>query len=208
MASTSEPNGPVGFRELWSAQDRQELDVFLGAVRRDDLVAGLLAVAGAGPEEADACKRRIAEWGRVLASRMPSPAVSSARQQVAALTRLLSFEEGFKGDEDDYHDPRNSLLPEVIERRRGMPILLSCLWIAVGRAAGVRVEGIGLPGRFIVRVGGSSGVFADPFAGGAVVGEDDCRRTVKELSGGTIEWSDDFLNPARTDQILERVLQN
>ena len=89
-----------------------------------------------------------------------------------------------------------------------MPILLSIVWMEVGRRARFPVEGIGMPGHFLVRVGGRHGVLADPFSGGALLSAEDCRRALHELSGGTIAWRDDFLAPSTEDQVLERVLQN
>jgi regulator of sirC expression with transglutaminase-like and TPR domain len=89
-----------------------------------------------------------------------------------------------------------------------MPILLSALWMMIGERAGIVVEGIGLPGHFIVRVGGSNGVLADPFNGGRMLSTTECRQLVAKLSGGAVQWNDAFLHPVTTDGLLERVLRN
>ena len=102
------------------------------------------------------------------------------------------------GDEDDYYDPRNVLLGPLLERRKGMPILLSVLWMEVGRRAGIPVAGIGLPGHFIVRVGPPPGTLADPFAGGVPLTVDDCRRKVKALAGGRVPWRAEYLRQMET----------
>jgi regulator of sirC expression with transglutaminase-like and TPR domain len=85
------------------------------------------------------------------------------------LAELLFDELGFEGDHDDYYDPRNSYLDEVMIRRKGIPISLSVLTIAVAERAGMDVEGVGFPGHFLVRVGGSEGVYQDPFNGGELL---------------------------------------
>ena len=89
-----------------------------------------------------------------------------------------------------------------------MPILLSVLWMEVGRRAGIPVAGIGLPGHFIVRVGPPPGTLADPFAGGVPLTVDDCRRKVKALAGGRVPWRADYLRQMETPALLERVLRN
>ena len=86
---------------------------------------------------------------------------------VMALNRYLFQEEGFHGNIAEYYDPRNSFLNDVIDRRIGIPITLSTVYMEVARRAGVQVEGVGLPGHFIVRVVlGGHGLLVDPFHGG------------------------------------------
>ena len=74
--------------------------------------------------------------------------------------------------------------------------------------AGVEVAGIGLPGHFLVRVGGRSGVYADPFSGGRILSVDECRAIVRRISGGRAAWHASFLAPRSLPQITERVLNN
>jgi regulator of sirC expression with transglutaminase-like and TPR domain len=95
-----------------------------------------------------------------------------------------------------------------MERRRGMPILLASLWVLVARAAGLRADGVGLPGHFIARVGGPDGVLVDPFAGGAPLSQDDCRALVSKLLGDRAPWRDEMLAATPTDQTVQRVLRN
>ena len=89
-----------------------------------------------------------------------------------------------------------------------MPILLSCVWIEVGRRAGIPVDGIGMPGHFLARVGGSAGVHVDAFAGGQELSREGCRNLHDRIAGAKARWSDDFLRPSTTDQVVERVLAN
>jgi regulator of sirC expression with transglutaminase-like and TPR domain len=94
---------------------------------------------------------------------------ADATEAARALGAHLHGELGFRGNHDDYYDPRNSYLDQVLERRTGIPITLSVVYLAVARRAGVPMEGIGFPGRFFVRVGGPGGVYQDPFHEGRVL---------------------------------------
>ena len=101
----------------------------------------------------------------------PAPFLAQLDALAAAVPRdvpaevgLRSVLAGFTGDAHDYGDLRSSLLHEVLQRRAGLPILLSVVWLEVARRCGVRAEGVGLPGHFVVRV---EGQLVDPFAGGA-----------------------------------------
>ena len=193
-------------RELWSREDERDLTEFLEAVQRDDLARALFAIEGA-PSVA----RRLAEASLDEAAAVVRERVGETRssfQKARLLARVLAEEKGFAGDEDDYYDPRNVLLGPLLERRKGMPILLSVLWMEVGRRAGIPVAGIGLPGHFIVRVGPPPGTLADPFAGGVPLTVDDCRRKVKALAGGRVPWRADYLRQMETPALLERVLRN
>lgn len=100
----------------------------------------------------------------------------TAEEQVRACADLLGGVEGFAGDREHYDDPGNSMLDLVLERRRGLPILLSVVYVEVGRRAGLPLGGVGLPGHFVVGHFGPAPrpLLIDPFAGGAPVhGEPD-----------------------------------
>ncbi|WP_235799597.1 transglutaminase-like domain-containing protein, partial [Streptomyces fuscigenes] len=91
-----------------------------------------------------------------------------------AVGDLLGGRLGFHGAPADYRRLESSLLPEVLRRRRGLPILLSVVWMEVARRAGAPVHGVALPGHFVVGFGGPGRqVLADPFAGGALLSEAD-----------------------------------
>jgi len=90
---------------------------------------------------------------------------------------------GFRGDGEDYHDPRNSLLDQVFERRLGIPITLSVLAMEVGRRLGVELVGIGMPGHFLVRDTHDADAFHDPFHGGAPLDAAGCRSLFERLHG-------------------------
>lgn len=193
-------------RELWSREDERDLTEFLDAVRRDDLVGALFAIEGTPPVARRLAEAVLDDAAAVVRER--AAGTRSSFQKARLLARVLAEELGFAGDEDDYYDPRNVLLGPLLERHKGMPILLSVLWMEVGRRAGIPVAGIGLPGHFIVRVGPPPGTLADPFAGGVPLTVDDCRRKVKALAGGRVPWRADYLRQMETPALLERVLRN
>lgn len=92
---------------------------------------------------------------------------ASAREAALAISRYLYETLGFTGNESEYYDPRNSLLPDVLDRRRGIPISLALVYCEVARRAGVRADGVTFPGHFLVRViaAGGDEVLVDPFFG-------------------------------------------
>ncbi len=129
---------------------------------------------------------------------------------VAAFNHFIFNELGFAGNQENYYDPRNSLLPYVLDARRGIPITLSVVYIELGRRAGLQVEGVGLPGHFIVRVRAPADadfVLVDPF-NARIVDEDDCQQQLDRLYGGQIPLGDEHLRPARPRELLARMLRN
>jgi regulator of sirC expression with transglutaminase-like and TPR domain len=189
--------------ELWSEADEARAARLLAARDASDLVGALLAIEGAGEDAAATDLEKLDTWALHVRSRAPGDPPGDA----AALAEVLGGELGFRGDTSDYDSPINSHLHRVIERRRGLPILLSVVWIEVGTRAGLRVEGVGLPGHFVVRVGGPGGVYADPFHGGRILGEAECRRIAREATGGA-SFRAAWLAEATVLEILERVLRN
>ena len=119
-------------------------------------------------------------------------------EEASGLRRALADDAGFRGYGDDYGDLRASLLHEVLRRRRGLPILLSVVYLEVARRLGVPAEGIGLPGHFVVSVAGR---YVDPFYGGRLVSRHDLEARVGPLS-------DDDLAPWDAGAIVTRVLGN
>jgi regulator of sirC expression with transglutaminase-like and TPR domain len=131
------------------------------------------------------------------------------------LRRVIGIGEGFGGNVDDYYDPDNSFLDRVIERRRGIPITLAVVWIEVGRRAGIEVEGIGLPGHFLVRAAGS---LVDPFHYGEEIGEEEAAALMAGATGrpspsqtassGEVRLDSSWLAPANGVEIIARMLRN
>ena len=140
-----------------------------------------------------------------------------AEERVVALNQFLYEELGYWGNVEDYYDPRNSYLNEVIDRKTGMPITMSILYMEVGRRIGLALEGVSFPGHFLVRLKMRGGMLVlDPFLGGAPQSEDELRRRVKRVIPDGVADDlpaselplDQFLEPATNRQILSRVLRN
>ena len=129
-------------------------------------------------------------------------------EATAGLVRFLFVDEGFKGNEDDYHDPRNSYLNEVLDRRLGIPITLSVVAMEVARRLGLPLMGLALPGHFILRYSTQGELMFDPFNGGQRLTLDGCREIVARASGQTLELDAEHLRPAGTHEILIRILRN
>ncbi len=125
------------------------------------------------------------------------------------LVARLFHELGFRGNAGDYYDPDNSFLHRVIERRVGIPITLAVVMMEVGRRAGVELEGVGMPGHFLVR-DPHVGVYIDPFAGGTTLDEAACEAIFRASTGAgpEIQFGSDLLARATKHDILARILAN
>jgi regulator of sirC expression with transglutaminase-like and TPR domain len=113
----------------------------------------------------------------------------------------------FAGDGDDYHDPRNSLLHEVLARRVGMPITLSVVAMEVGKRLGVPIRGIGLPGHFVIR-DKESGTFADPFGRGLRYDEAGMVASWRQRMGQDAAFRPAMFAPTSAHEIMLRILNN
>lgn len=125
-----------------------------------------------------------------------------------ALGTALFVDQGFAGNAEDYGDPRNSLLDDVLARRLGIPISLSILMIEVGRRIGIPLHGVGMPGHFLVGAPGEPDTFVDPFHGGRVLDREGCREIFAALQGDDAPFADGYLAATGSRAILLRVLNN
>jgi regulator of sirC expression with transglutaminase-like and TPR domain len=104
--------------------------------------------------------------------------------RVRGLCRYLFHDMGFRGNKKDYYDPLNSYLNQVLERHTGIPITLSAVTMAVGGRAGLHIDGVGLPGHFVVKaVDAGDEVVFDPFHGGRILTPTDCENVVRQVTG-------------------------
>lgn len=143
-----------------------------------------------------------------LADRALERAESTGRHQHAIVQTLFS-EAKFRGNGENYYDPKNSLLNVVIDRRVGIPITLSIVYIEVARRTGSRAMGIGFPGHFLVQheVDGHK-LLIDPFDRGSVLDIGDCERILHGLSSAPQELEPWMLAPSSPRAIVARVLTN
>jgi regulator of sirC expression with transglutaminase-like and TPR domain len=122
---------------------------------------------------------RLDQLGREVADCL-SDAPRAPHRDIAACRLVLSERHGFTGDTSEYSEPRNSMLDSVLERREGLPITLSIVWIEVARRAGVELAGVGLPGHYVVgHFRPDPPLLVDPFGGGAIVTEEPPRQLVR-----------------------------
>jgi regulator of sirC expression with transglutaminase-like and TPR domain len=148
-----------------------------------------------------------------LADQARSAVTGQANAQEAglALARFLFEAQGFQGNSLDYSDPRNSYLNDVLERRLGIPISLSVLYVEIGRRLGLPVAGVGMPGHFIVSVADDAGgepLYLDPFNGGRTLTVEDCRKLVQRSTGFAERFDPDWLLPTPPRDIVARMLNN
>jgi len=182
-------------------------------VRRSDaevnLAEGALLIACLEYPDLDVGRylERLDRMAEVVAGR--APAGEGAAGAAAALNQYLFEDQGFRGNDSHYYDPRNSFLNDVLDRRTGIPITLSTVYMEVARRLGLAVAGVGLPGHFIVRLGeGEEARLMDPFNGGAPLTESDCQERLNRLYGGKLKLDERMLAPVDRKHVLARLLRN
>lgn len=147
------------------------------------------------------------DWAEAAQSRFSSHDTILTR--VRHLSDFLFGALGLGGNRDDYRDPRNSYLNEVMARRLGLPITLSAIYVEVAQRAGVPAVGVGLPGHFIVGVHAEAGrYYFDPFNGGVEIDVDDAARLVEQSTGRGGYFDTTWLEPAPPRDIIARMLNN
>lgn len=150
--------------------------------------------------ETDNYQHKLDVWGRKLALKV-SGAVS-CRERVMMLADFMSTQLSFRGNQDDYYNTQNSLLPSVIDTRLGIPISLTILYMLIGSRAGIKVDGVNLPGHFIARHGD---IFFDPFHRGKILMPTDYEAILEKQD---IPMNSNYLAPASSRMIITRVLSN
>jgi regulator of sirC expression with transglutaminase-like and TPR domain len=145
-------------------------------------------------------------------AREAEPAVRAAESTVEKIQSLSDFlftRKGFEGNRDQYGDPRNSFLNEVLERHLGIPISLSVLYIEVGRRLGLNLYGVSFPTHFLVKAVDDRGeLIIDPFNEGTILDLDEIRARLQQIYRQPVEVHPDMLKPVGGRQILARMLRN
>jgi regulator of sirC expression with transglutaminase-like and TPR domain len=134
----------------------------------------------------------------------------SLLETVGVLNRVMFDDLGYRGNREEYYDPRNSFLNDVIDRHLGIPITLSVLYLEVARRIGLPLVGVGMPGHFLLKVYDADGrqILIDPFNHGSMLNAADCEARMNEIYSGEIRFKPEFLLPVSHRQILTRVLNN
>ena len=153
---------------------------------------------------------RLDELAAGVRGRLPTQ--PTFEDTLVALNDFLFEEQGFSGNTDDYYDPRNSFLNEVLDRKLGIPITLCILYIEIGRRLGLALQGLSFPGHFLVKTETDEGdIVLDPFLGGAVLSEEDLVQRLRDRFGEDNAPSAPLaplLQTAGKKEILLRMLRN
>jgi regulator of sirC expression with transglutaminase-like and TPR domain len=175
-----------------------------------DLALAALAIARSEYPQLDpaAYLSRLDELAAEVAGHL-SGAETNPQRAIAALNYVLFEKRGFRGNREDYFDAKNSFLNEVIERRVGIPITLSVLYMEVARRIGLSLLGVGFPGHFMVKyLEDGQEIVIDPFEHGDIKTRESLERLLHGLYGRKVTLVPEFLEPVTKKQILRRMLNN
>ena len=207
---------PIGHR-MWEADAHQKVvhgfASLVGPATDDeaiDLAGAALAVARIEYPELDVAHylHRIDDLARQARSHLRSN--PTPRETIAVLNRTLFDREGLRGNRDDFYDARNSFLNDVLDRKLGIPITLSVIYMEVARRVGFPVAGTGMPGHFLLKHYDvmSGEIIIDAFNRGCLLTAEDCENRMNEIYRGQLEFQPQFLQPVTRREILTRVLNN
>jgi regulator of sirC expression with transglutaminase-like and TPR domain len=186
------------------------VSLFADLVTRDDasinLPAAALAIARINYPDLEIQPQldKLARMGGDAARFLGSATGDAA---VDRLNRFVFGTLGFRGNRDNYYDPRNSFLNDVLTRKLGIPISLSLVYIEIARSCEITIEGIGFPGHFLV-CDISSGSLLDPFNNGERLDEEKMARLLAAQGLDEAAWSDDYIETVSKRQMLLRMLNN
>jgi regulator of sirC expression with transglutaminase-like and TPR domain len=197
--------------------------LFSQAVRRRDcdislVEAALLIAAGQGSDtQIEVCLARISALAHRVLTLLKRDGITDPQvaplQAVRMINRVLFEEEGFTGNQSDYYNLANSCIDRVLERRMGIPITLSIVYMEVAKQVGLPLEGIGLPGHFVVGYRPHSdlripALIIDPFNKGQLLTLEDCAARVHAAYGSDARFTYDWLEPVSRRQVIARMLGN
>jgi regulator of sirC expression with transglutaminase-like and TPR domain len=191
------------------------VEAFAGFVRpgiedeKLDLVRASLMIARTEYPNLD-IESYVSELDR-LAGRVARSDFHRDKQPALQTLNYVLFEEiGLRGNRDDYYDPRNSFLNDVLERGLGIPITLSVVYMEVARRIGIPLSGVGMPGHFLLKHYDIAGeeTLIDCFNRGEVLSRHDCQTRLDEIYSGGMTLVPEFLHPIGRRQILIRMLNN
>jgi regulator of sirC expression with transglutaminase-like and TPR domain len=172
--------------------------------------AALLIAMDEYPDlNAQACMRELDELADEVKMEMPFQAQEEPLEALKRINRVLYLQKGFRGNAADYYDPRNSYLNVVLERRTGIPITLSIIYMELGKRIGLSLHGVGMPGHFLLKVFCQSGeFFIDAFHNGEILSRSQCWQRLEESNGEERPLPSTCLDQISNLQILTRLLNN
>ena len=175
-----------------------------------DLLRGALLIAES--EYPQLCHelyvRKIEELA--IRAKLLLPEAPDAAQTIQVLNQVLFAEEQLRGNNEDYYDPGNSFLNDVLDRKLGIPITLAVIYMEVARRIEFPLFGVGMPGHFLLKHYDLDGcqILIDCFESGKILSASDCQRRLNEIYSGQLTLQPDFLGAIPRRQILMRVLNN
>ena len=208
----------AGLESLHSVSHNAALDALTQAISGEEaavdiaLAALLIAVDHYPRLDVAAYQRQLDILAREAGQRIGK--TRPPEQIIEILNAYLFEEQGFQGNSEDYYNPANSFLHEVLDTRRGLPITLSIMYIAVAQRLGLSVSGVGLPLHFIARYdpppqsGNTNAILIDPFHGGEILTPERCRERIESVLGHAIVFDPAYLQPTPKRLILYRLLNN
>ena len=208
MAATPSSATPSRSPEIMSERLRQ---IVSGPDEDISLAEAALLIAGHGYPDLNvaAYLSRIEELAYNLRLRIAED--ESIPDRISALNQFLFGDLGFGPNSEDYYDPRNSFLNEVLERRTGIPITLSVIYLELGRKIGLPLQGVSFPGHFLVKCAVPEGaVVLDPYSGGASLDLQDLQKRLRDVRGGEVSRAivAELLISATNKEIIVRLLRN
>jgi len=195
-----------------SAELMETFSVFASPDLEDekiDLIRGALVIARTEyPHlEIEEYAGRIEKMGQRAAALAPD---GDPQRTLAALNQVVFEQANLRGNREDYYDPRNSFLNDVLDRGLGIPITLSLIYMEVARRVGFPLSGVGMPGHFLLKHYGEDGQerLIDCFNRGDILSRQDCQSRLDEIYSGEMKLRPEFLHPISRRQILTRMLNN
>jgi len=197
--------GQTGLIEAFAAVAGPQIDD-----EKIDLVRGALTIARTEYPELniESYVHRVDELAHHAESRISE--IGDASETIAAVNHVLFRQAGLRGNREDYYDPRNSFLNDVLDRRLGIPITLALIYMEIGRRLGFPLFGVGMPGHFLLKNYDIDGheTLIDCFNGGDILNSQDCQRRLDEIYSGQMTLRPEFLFAVSRRQMLTRILNN
>jgi regulator of sirC expression with transglutaminase-like and TPR domain len=198
-------SGQAGLTEAFAAFAGPQVDD-----EKIDLIRAALTISRTEFPDIDiqSYVSRVDELAHAAESRIND--IGDPREVIAALNHVLFQEAGLQGNREDYYDPRNSFINEVLDRRLGIPITLALIYMEVGRRLGFPLFGVGMPGHFLLKNYDIDGreTIIDCFNGGDILSAQDCQRRLDEIYSGQMTLRPEFLFAVSRRQMLTRILNN
>ena len=170
------------------------------------LFEGIVLLAQGGGEECSEAK--VLQQFSFMEMRLSTQIsdLDSIALKVESMCHFMKNEMGFKGNIEEYYNPQNSFINQVLSTKRGIPISLACIYILLAQSIDLQIEGVGFPCHFLVREK-QSGLLIDPFEH-RIVSKQDCLRRLKSVLGKEVELREHYFNPVTSKQIIMRFLGN